>query len=80
MSEGKLTNIMNDDTGRLRVLFEQGGSLIKAFFVLIICTYTLLSKFGLTGLLPFVFVFAKMLLDYATRRWRDETWQEASVA
>ena len=80
ISEGKQINIINEDVGRHWGVFWMGAEILKACFVLVMCSYSLCRKVGYAGLLPFVFIGMKMGIDMATRKWRDKTWKNASKA
>lgn len=80
ISEGKFLNIINGDVGRHWGMFWMGAEILKASFVLVICSRTLCKNVGYAGLLPFVFIGLKMGIDTCSRKWRHKTWKNAGRA
>jgi hypothetical protein len=80
ISQGKYTNIRNDDAGRHWGMFWMGAEIVKAVIVLFYCSYSLYSKIGYACITPICFILTKMGIDKCTAKWRDTTWRNVGKA
>jgi hypothetical protein len=80
ISQGKYTNIRNDDAGRHWGMLCMGAEIVKAVIVLFYCSYSLYSKIGYACITPICFILTKMGIDKCTAKWRDTTWRNVGKA